>query len=1217
MPKKKIYYTTLNEAKVAIKMLTPVPTNEKEYFKIRKQDKKLPTHPDREYRSEWTNWYDFMGKIKPTFYASFEEAKSAVQQLSPVPKTQIEYQKNKIQDSKLTSVPMKIYEDSWVDWYDFLGKEKRIFYSTIEEAKIAVQRLTPVPKTMDEYIQLCNLDIRLPACPDKLYKKQWVSSYDFLGTTTRNDRLYQTLKEAKSAVKNLKSVPQTMRDYYRVYKCDSRLPHHPNESYKDDWVSWPDFLDKKLYNYKELVAICDKHKIKKVSTLAKFAKKDARISIAINLDKIEGFYDFASMVGAKYECPIKAIQLIQCLAPTLSTISEYQELSKWYRSLPEDPVTAYGFNMFEDFLSFNEKLLFTKEEAKEFCQTHKITTPGEYKEFALKTPSLPINMKEIVGVTRLSQIRYTESPFSVFDSNNHDDWVNIATEYCSKGKNSVGRQTLIKAFFTQYKGILHSNIERQCLISTELINPIEWFNSLPISNRKEASLNHLKKFFDFVLEKRCSDVDEETGEVVLLEGYRMPVRFTNLPIEYLGNSLSETNKEALPFKFIQKCRNFIIPEQITTLGDMYHSIVEKTDLFTNFTEWFDVEESLIDKKDHNCIWRKHPQLKQLQMWSPVKLVASLLQLYMPLRGSQVVWLDSGEADKYKLTQNAKGEFVWEENTSLTDFRIPVKRHQGFFKPEKFGDENSLVHAHINTNKTARNSYQGYNVPWIDERVIPFLIQLRNWQEKYNFLSKPTLWKDADIYKSTAKSELYKYGYKGTNCFLFRNPCSGDGQSPIKQHMLASTLSCVLYQIQDDDLKLTKIKDKEKSVTSTNIFSYFSLHTMRVSLITAYIRDAKIAPEIVQKIVGHSSIVMTIYYTKVRMEEIKDELKYAEERIVKNQTQRVEQLIRQRKLDQLASELISLDGKVKASVLSKNRAANAIMDYGICPNGRTKCDQGSLSIEAKSNKVLPVEAGYLGRENCPRCRFFLTGPAFLGGLQLLVNEISLECKSSSFRISDFGEEIDQLEKEKYLLKKSGKSFDKEHKLEIANSNYQQEVTYLDNLTVDMISAIRLSFNALELLNSKKPDGSGIQLITSQNEDELKLQLNETSEYLHLDTICQSAVYYQSSRPEKANINRSQLIDMFATKNGLMPGMFALTPEKQIEVGNEVTNMLLARLGSYEKLSDAMDKQSLITLEDLGIEKPTETKKELKLLLAGNNLKLTHSNDSKKGAKKDEL
>ena len=45
-------------------------------------------------------------------------------------------------------------------------------------------------------------------------------------------------------------------------------------------------------------------------------------------------------------------------------------------------------------------------------------------------------------------------------------------------------------------------------------------------------------------------------------------------------------------------------------------------------------------------------------------------------------------------------------------------------------------------------------------------------------------------------------------------------------------------------------------------SKYTPHSMRVSLITAYVLEIGMPIEIVMKIVAHSSVIMSIYYCKV-------------------------------------------------------------------------------------------------------------------------------------------------------------------------------------------------------------------------------------------------------------------------------------------------------------------------------------------------------------------
>ncbi|WP_351089407.1 VPA1269 family protein [Shewanella sp. S1-49-MNA-CIBAN-0167] len=1202
-------YQTLQEQKEAVQKLNPIPRKVQDYLKVYKQDPRLQRYPYQSWLGNgWLGWPDFLGM--PPQYQTLQEHKDAVQKLNPVPSTMREYTKFHRQDPRLSHNPEILFKNNgWSDWGDFLDTVKK--YTTLQEYRDAIQKLNPVPKMLKDYKNNFKQNPRLTSNPDRKFNdKGWVSWYDFLG----NDDivLYETEEEAMAAVQRLVPIPRTVKEYKKVHKQDPRLPSQPTLYYnipKETGLAY--FLAIKYFNYAELKSWTDTLDPKPTNVFEwnQYSKKERKVpSHSDRLPLIEGFYDFQSLVGVEYLNPLDAIQLIHKIKPNLASLSEYKELQKLYGSLPKDPVHRYGFESFPHFLSFDKSKIFNKKEAKAYCQKHKIQTAQQYEQHATNTPELPLKPSQIKTVSRLNDISYKPSICSVFDSDAFDEWVELADKHCSISKNNLKRYGVIKSFFLYFKEELNPCVEKQCSEESELIDPTDWFNTLAKSSRQLATLNILQLFFEFVLEQKCAHISED-GEVVYIEGYRMPIKFTNLPVEYINLSLNETNKRALPFKYIQNGRNFIATNKTQNLGDIYHHITKHgLDYFDTFTEWFEVDERTIDKSDPNCIW-KFDINKGFLIWSPVKIVATLFQLYTPFRGSQIVWSDSGEADKFKLV-NKNGQYIWQENTLLADYRVPEKHHQGLLKPSDFNNKTSSVHLHINTNKTAHNAYSGYDVPYIDDRLLPFLLQLRDWQTKYNPIKAPIHWYKAKTSKSSNQNELLKFGYQGRTCFLFRNPCDGDGQSPIKQSQLANTFAAVLSLIEDKELPLTTLKGRSPAIivdgrkrakAISNIQPLFTLHCMRVSLITAYIRDAKIAPEIIQKLVGHSSLVMTIYYIKVEAETIRDELMQSEGRIIMNQVKRIEQMIRQQRMDELSSELIDSQGKVKTKGCEIPAALYSIMDFGLCPVGRTLCNEGSsLSTEGSSplssrNTNRPVEAGYLGTENCLRCRFFQTGPAFLGGLQMLSNEISLECKAASLRMEEMRQEIEILEDMEYQAMKAGEHFKDASKLKLSESHYQSEATRFDGLATDMIMAVRFAINSIELLNDSSSGNKSTSLITRLSQPELTLSLEEESNYSQFDMVCQSASYYQSARPKTAAMSRSQLLDLFARKNGFSPGMFALTEKQQVAVGNQVTNLLLARLGSFERVTELMDKDSYIKLEDLGIAPYSDTSIELECLI----------------------
>ncbi|MCD1588596.1 hypothetical protein K7H09_21560 [Halomonas sp. IOP_14] len=1172
-------YALYEDAKAAAQALRC--ENSIEYKNMYKEDPLLPSDPAKIYADEWEGFSIFLDQQR---YGTYEEAEKAVQNLGITKTT--EYKVRFREDKMLPAHPnIKYQRKGWVDWFTFFGTNKKELYKTYEEAAKAAKKLKA--KTYNEYVERYQQDPRLTRVPERKYKGAgWVSWQEFLRG------LYPTVKEAQEAARKLKIRHPT--DYKRKRKKDPMLPYHPQTTYKNKgWVSWQDFLSLSYFSYEEAVEFLNSPSVKikvpfEYMVLVKLEKRLPR-----TYTKYDQYYDWPSFVGLVYQDPLDAVKLIRKKGVNIENINDYKVLRKLYRSLPEDPLAYYGFSSFFDFLNFSTEKLWDLRTIKKYCHDKKIKTREEYDEIASKIPELPNNPKTVSPNVRIDRILYKDPYISVFENEEYYPWVKIADDWLTSTGSYSTRRSLIKNFFVFFKKTLPVLPEYLCDSKSPRLDINSFIDSLPDSQKNISSVNHLQKFFDFVIERLCSHHCEETGEIIVLEGYENPINRKVLTVDFQPRfNNHESTKPALPFRYIQRARHLIIPpgKEVLTFSELYERLKYATDFFDFVGEWFVADKNIIDDSDPNCVWRKLDGV--FELWSPVRVVAIYTQLFMPFRGSQICWLDSGEAD-YEILEEENGKYKWVNNQLLKEYRVPKKYHQGFFKP---GSDKEVV-CHVSTNKTASNAFEGYDIPWVDERIIPLLIQLRNWQSKYNPLEKPTKW--TNQVKTENDRTLRKYGYKGRSCFLFRDP-SLQGGIPLTQAKLSSGFAGVLHLIQDKELPLTMIRKGKKDANSlSNLHSLFTLHSMRVSLITAFIRDAKIAPEVVQKLVGHSSLVMTIYYTKVTAEEIREALNDAESLIIKNQANRVDQLIRQGKMDQITSELVNSRGELVKNNSTMPSAAYTMMDYGICPNGRTKCDIGGDMIGESSKVYHPTPAGYLGNSNCLRCRFFYSGPAFLGGLQMLCNEITLECKAASIVIDELRQKIDTLEDEQYQKLREKQDFTGSHEIALTEAHYEQEVTRFDSLVCDLIVAIRLSMNSINILNSSINDSTKSphhNLITTDQDAGVFLNFPEVSNFLHVDMVCQSASYHQSSRPQKATLVRTQLLDLFARKNGLSPGLFALSERQQLEIGNEITKMLRSRLGGWDAVSELMDKDAVITLEDLQIEEGA-IKEGLQLMFNG--------------------
>ena len=248
----KDFYSTIHEASNVVVALGI--TSKKEYLIGYRQDARLPASPNKVYREYWEDfgsWRGFLGKEKKDYYLTIEEASKAAISLGI--NSSGEYLLAHKKDQRLPAHPKTVYKDSWLvfdTWYGFLGNDKKIFYSTIQEASKAAIALGI--NSCKEYEVSYRKDERLPAYPNSVYKSDWADFGFWYGFLEKEKKeYYPTIEEASKAVIALDI--RSRAEYLTGYTKDERLPSNPNQFYKEDWVefdTWYGFLgNEKKYFY--------------------------------------------------------------------------------------------------------------------------------------------------------------------------------------------------------------------------------------------------------------------------------------------------------------------------------------------------------------------------------------------------------------------------------------------------------------------------------------------------------------------------------------------------------------------------------------------------------------------------------------------------------------------------------------------------------------------------------------------------------------------------------------------------------------------------------------------------------------------------------------------------------------------------------------------------------------------------------------------------------
>lgn len=707
-------------------------------------------------------------------------------------------------------------------------------------------------------------------------------------------------------------------------------------------------------------------------------------------------------------------------------------------------------------------------------------------------------------------------------------------------------------------------------------NPVEYFDralsrSYPAFDsagpHRTRIFKKIKAFLHFVLLKHCAQPDDFGSPVI-------PGRF-GIPLAASGETKPvneyETRREPMPMRFVSLCA------QILTERDF---------------AW--AKELKKDQASPDWIKWKNPETNEIEdVWSPVRCYVLLLKLLLPARTYQLRVLDSGEADS-EAYDCATGK--WRENTGrLAPTRGAPGRRQapvekGVFRKfvRKDGSTGSLMY--FNTNKTSDidqpSNRRGYVMPWEHKEALGVFANLRKWQEKYNPLHKPTPWSEVRERRLRGAAELDKMG---SACFLFRDPTVKDNPTlPISNAKINALWMHLMAELErrlaalgerlPDGSPIRLIKKDEK--TGRPASAAFDLHSLRVTMITALYENGAPA-EYIMKIAGHASVLMTLHYVKLSGEDITFTLNEALVRRGQNAQSEWIGFLQKRSHAEL-KKLTSYNHESGIDELAAASGASVVvMDHGFCPMAQRRCQDGLANEEGGLGNLSfnPVPGG---PTNCVRCRFFISGPAFLVGLEAHFNALSYRAKLNAEKYQLAQARLDELINLRAIALEESKPFDKGRELQNAEPALERATAEANETVLSMHAAYRLIEQCLAIAEEKREQPSpSLSLVVDRNGGEtIRAMLEETHSFEQLHRICETAELFESLPVDSRlpNLERMRCYDRMLSEAGLPPA-FCLINDDQValRVANEMGRFLYARLKKSE-VSDLADGR--LTLEALG-------------------------------------
>lgn len=790
-------------------------------------------------------------------------------------------------------------------------------------------------------------------------------------------------------------------------------------------------------------------------------------------------------------------------------------------------------------------------------------------------------------------------------------WRILAVEWLKGEIRGVDKKlNALVVFFERY--IIQQGLpfDPEVFLARDTVLPDFYRTVCPDSPDGTKYNNYIHAFLHFVLLREFS----EAG----VDGQPLVSPVLHNPVPRMSKSGLPKREESvhspLPYGYIDELRQMLAAGPHFRDWQWAHSVLvgEVNQRRNASSEWFEVTEDQIDRNDPDCVWRERllENGKRLEMWSPVRGVALLVKLTLPLRTFQVRMLDSGEADTWRYSMGN-----WILNSSrLAQGSEGRPVQQGVFRRSSplADDEAHSTVLYINTNKTAdivkSGSDKGYILPWsfggpVHQDIAYWLEKLRNWQEKYNPVSRRTAWTELDGRHLNAKSEVQLAGYSDT-CFLFRmrEVDEDERHLPLKITTLTPNWFRLLEALE---LRLAKRGETHHNGMPIRFLpppekrnsggtTLYPLHSLRVSLITALALEGQVPFPILQKLVGHSRLLMTLYYFKPGASNIRDVLLGAAERLEANKEASIQNFLLDTEHDELLKKAIcnsvsSLTAAVPQHPASRNPAGWMPMHHGLClVGGNTSEVEGNGTVGgcynggpmiAKGHASMSPKLGPVpgGSRNCVRCRWFVTEPHYLPALTAHFNTLAYHFDEARNACLTRENELQDMKKQKADAEDTGQPFTQLDTYRQAERVWESSMKRFSDLAEDLVACWRLIERCKAALEVSQGDRT--QLVAAGTTADVHVAFVDTeSELLQLASLCENVEIYPDLEPGKAVFRRSQLLDAMLYRDNMPPIFILLNEQEQLLAGNAFMRRLAQQMNP---VNPALGQRQVIHLMDAGI------------------------------------
>jgi superfamily II DNA or RNA helicase len=185
-----------------------------------------------------------VGNRLKTPFLPFAEARACVR--SAGLKSRAQWHEWQKAQRHIPSTPRGVYKAEWVSWGDWLGTGRTRIkkFRPFKKARAYVRSIRL--KDAEEWRKWSKAErpTDIPSAPHTVYKGEWESWGDWLGTGNTSVKKFLPFRKARAYVRSIKlSCQKEWREWAKTCRPDN-IPSNAQRMYKDEWVNWADWLGK-------------------------------------------------------------------------------------------------------------------------------------------------------------------------------------------------------------------------------------------------------------------------------------------------------------------------------------------------------------------------------------------------------------------------------------------------------------------------------------------------------------------------------------------------------------------------------------------------------------------------------------------------------------------------------------------------------------------------------------------------------------------------------------------------------------------------------------------------------------------------------------------------------------------------------------------------------------------------------------------------------------